>query len=546
MAGTLAAVMLLATTFSTGASTGDSLYTTVGIRPSAVKAAAPFHTAMGRPLMSQPMGPEPSSAGVVPAAVFTKSNELETETITPAAAAGVTFYVTAAVVAAMGFFSWMRGGGQAHVEARPGAWAMLAAAGEGEAIVPPKKVPKPRLPALDSIRFILISYIVCGHFIAVCTTDTIILKLATQINVVVGAFFVLSGYVAGYTGSLIGKQEADPRLEPTHKYVIGKIMGFYPLHLLVTLLFAPMFMYADTYYNGLTTALAHGAMSLGLVQSWFPLHAEIWNAPTWFLSAMSFAMVAMPSCIQSIAKMSKKGLKQSMVALSGILLLPRLAYSYDLNVWSIMEGMLNARTHPNIAFWNSIRFNPFYALMEMLLGVVACRIVMMDTPEDVEENAKPTLFNSIKNSTILPLIGMVAIIVARAYDVIGLNDVLTRSLMFLPLFIRFLINAHRQTLKDTPDKPSLTKALAWGPLTYLGTISFPIFVLHGPLGQLFYKKVVAKLFFWSAYTTTTWFFGVYLAACVAGGAFLHWAFVKRKWVADLSRSASTKIAGLFA
>eukprot|EP00438_Fugacium_kawagutii_P023635 Skav228704 [mRNA] locus=scaffold3376:28428:31988:- [translate_table: standard] len=28
-------------------------------------------------------------------------------------------------------------------------------------------------------------------------------------------------------------------------------------------------------------------------------------------------------------------------------------------------------------------------------------------------------------------------------------------------------------------------------LQFLGSISFPIFVVHGPLGQLFYKKAVA-------------------------------------------------------
>ena len=58
----------------------------------------------------------------------------------------------------------------------------------------------------------------------------------TQVNVVVGAFFVLSGYMAGYTGSVIGKQEADPRLTPTSTYVIAKVMGYYPLHLLVLLM----------------------------------------------------------------------------------------------------------------------------------------------------------------------------------------------------------------------------------------------------------------------------------------------------------------------
>jgi hypothetical protein len=41
------------------------------------------------------------------------------------------------------------------------------------------------------------------------------------------------------------------------------------------------------------------------------------------------------------------------------------AYSYDLNCWGIMEGMCSARSHPNLLFWNIIRFNPFYCMLEV-------------------------------------------------------------------------------------------------------------------------------------------------------------------------------------
>jgi len=419
------------------------------------------------------------------------------------------------------------------------ACAMLAASTEGAA---PKKASKPRLPALDSIRFFLILYIVCGHFIQMCATNQTVLRFFTQINVVVGAFFVLSGYVAGYTGSSIGKREADPRLFPTHAYVIGKVMGYYPLHLLILFLFTPMFLFADVHYNGWFTAITHGLMSLSLTQSWFPLHAEVWNAPTWFLSAMSFALVALPSAISTIAQLDKKGLRQAMGLFTAVLLLPRLAYSYDLGVWGVMEGLLSARTHPNIAFWNSIRFNPLYALLEMLLGVVACRLVMLDTDADKKEAESKS---SLCTSPIWPLLGMAAVLGLRAFSILGLNDPLTRSLLFLPLFLQFLMTAHRQTLADTPDKPSVTRALAWGPLTYLGTISFPIFVLHGPLGQLLYKKVIASNFMWGAYASQPWLFGVYLALAVGGGAFLHWAVLSRKWAADATKGASAALCRLF-
>jgi hypothetical protein len=57
------------------------------------------------------------------------------------------------------------------------------------------------------------------------------------------------------------------------------------------------------------------------LQAWFPAHAEIWNAPTWFLSALTFAMVVLPHVLPAIAGMRKKGLK----LLLGVLTLTSLA-----------------------------------------------------------------------------------------------------------------------------------------------------------------------------------------------------------------------------
>ena len=38
-------------------------------------------------------------------------------------------------------------------------------------------------------------------------------------------------------------------------------------------------------------------VSAFMLVAWFPAHAEIWNAPTWFLSALTFAMVALPHAL---------------------------------------------------------------------------------------------------------------------------------------------------------------------------------------------------------------------------------------------------------
>jgi hypothetical protein len=60
----------------------------------------------------------------------------------------------------------------------------------------------------------------------------------------------------------------------------------------------------------------HDAACIVVLQAWFPAHAEVWNAPTWFLSALTFAMLVLPHVLPAIAAMRKKGLKLLLVSLS--------------------------------------------------------------------------------------------------------------------------------------------------------------------------------------------------------------------------------------
>jgi peptidoglycan/LPS O-acetylase OafA/YrhL len=62
-------------------------------------------------------------------------------------------------------------------------------------------------------------------------------------------------------------------------------------------------------------------------------------------------------------------------------------------------------------------------------------------------------------------------------------------------------------------------------LTYLGTISFPIFVVHGALGQVFYKKIIATKL-WGAVMPQS-FFPVYCLIVLASAAALQHLFLVR-------------------
>lgn len=378
---------------------------------------------------------------------------------------------------------------------RSGSMPRLPLAAETEAASSeppkPKKGQKVRISAFDSIRFFLIAYIVCGHFISFASPSPFAIKAITQINVVVGAFFALSGYVAAYTTTENAERAASPKLlsTPTPKWILQRVFGYYPLHLLVLLLFSPIFIYPDVLFNGWPTALWHGLLSVTMTQAWFPMHAEIWNAPTWFLSALTFATAMLPFSLPILAKQSKVQLRRTAAFLFIVGLLPKLGYCYDHQAWGLLEGALNPKAMPNLAIFNTQRFNPFYAVIEVLLGAVACRLVMLDDAEG-EEKAPKT--NAL--STASPLVAMVAVIILRAMGVLQLSDLLTRAVIFIPLFLSFLMAAHRSSVVAKVTDP-VVNFLASKPLVALGNLAFPIFVIHGPLGQLFYKKVIAtKLF----------------------------------------------------
>ena len=138
---------------------------------------------------------------------------------------------------------------------------------------PVAKKKRPFIPALDSTRFFLISYIAVGHFIACCTKDAFTLRLLSQVNVVVGAFFVLSGYVVAYTCTELGKYEASPRIKPAPAFILSRVMGYYPLYLLAQIAFAWVFAYADVLYNGPVATAWHALITFTLTQAWFPMHA---------------------------------------------------------------------------------------------------------------------------------------------------------------------------------------------------------------------------------------------------------------------------------
>ena len=402
---------------------------------------------------------------------------------------------------------------------------------------PAAKAKRVRIYAFDSMRFFLIVNIVLGHFIAFANPSEFLFKLVSNHNAAVGAFFALSGYVLTYTSTENAQREPSPRLvdTPKQKWILSKIFGYYPLHLAVLALFSPVFLYADVSYNGWLVALWHGILSMTLTQAWFPLHAEVWNAPTWYLSALAFCTSIVPFSLPSLAKMTKPQLRRTAGWIFMVFFLPKLGYLYDFNTWTLFEGVTSAKAHPNLAVFNMLRFSPLFNVAEFLLGAVACRLVMLDGASD-EADAPKT--NAL--STIAPLSIAFGSMYLRATGVLNVSDMIFRSIIFVPLYLKFLMAAHRNTVSSTVKDP-LVKLLSNKFLVTLGNLSFPIFIAHGPVGQIFFKKIIASKLFGAALRGPT-NFAAYLATTVAVAFVLQKAFLQNKAVADWSKKTVDKLS----
>lgn len=210
----------------------------------------------------------------------------------------------------------------------------------------------------------------------------------------------------------------------------------------------------------------------------------------------------MPFGLPKIAKMDKSALKKTAFYVFIVNALPRLAYCQEFNVWKLVEGVTSPKTHPNYAMFNMQRFNPLLLAAEVFMGAIAARIVMMDGTGDEKEKAPKT--NAL--STAVPLFTLLGLMFARASDVWVVSDMVAR-LIYVPLVIKFFQSAHRNTVSGCTDPTLAFLNQKW--LVWLGNLAFPIYIVHGPIGQMFYKKLIAvKL--WGAVQMGPQKFGLYL------------------------------------
>eukprot|EP00429_Kryptoperidinium_foliaceum_P066497 CAMPEP_0176052296 /NCGR_PEP_ID=MMETSP0120_2-20121206/26001_1 /TAXON_ID=160619 /ORGANISM="Kryptoperidinium foliaceum, Strain CCMP 1326" /LENGTH=413 /DNA_ID=CAMNT_0017385735 /DNA_START=48 /DNA_END=1289 /DNA_ORIENTATION=+ len=385
---------------------------------------------------------------------------------------------------------------------------------------------KPRIDCIDGCRFALVLPIVVAHFARFGTSHPKLLQFLTQENVLVGGFFVISGYVSAYTSTALGSRSIEERvLAKPELFFWKKVMSYYPLHVLVSTVFAPMFIAVERWYRTpWQTSAFRGFLNYSMLQAWFPKEAEIWNQPTWFLSALTFSNLTMPVVLRGVAKLSKDGLGKLFGALMGVSLLQKFSFSETSHYH--IHCTPKPACHPLI--WNLTRFHPFSALLEIVMGVVAVRNVMLDSEEDRKQDRNPLVYFGAAHASLL----------LRLTSRFDYNDALIRGILFVPLYIKFLTALHRDCLSDSPA--AITRFFGSRAMRYLGSLSFPMFMLHGPIGQIFYKKALAARL-WGRPMPRS-FFPLYLLIVILASHVTNQSFVQSKRVQQASAQIAQALA----
>ena len=102
------------------------------------------------------------------------------------------------------------------------------------------------------------------------------------------------------------------------------------------------------------------------------------------------------------------------------------------------------------------------------------------------------------------------------------------------------MGVHRSAVQGVKSDP-LQAILSNKVLVWLGNLAFPIYIVHGPIGQVFYKKIIATAL-WGKVLKGPEFFALYLATTFMAAFLVQKLFLQSKAVAQASKNTVAKLS----
>ena len=175
----------------------------------------------------------------------------------------------------------------------------------------------------------------------------------------VSYFFVSSGFLLTYTyGARFDRDEMNYT-----KFWLGRSARLLPVYFLGLLVAFPVLLHTHTIAPGKM------ALTIFLLQAWFPSSALYWNTPAWALSNLAFCYLTLPLLLRATRRFSKTTCLVSATVAWITSLTLSLTYLH-LNP----DGLTHIDSN-SVAFWLYVlKYNPLSHLPEFFIGVLAARL----------------------------------------------------------------------------------------------------------------------------------------------------------------------------
>jgi peptidoglycan/LPS O-acetylase OafA/YrhL len=320
--------------------------------------------------------------------------------------------------------------------------------------------PRPRLPALTSLRFFAALHVVFFHLQAmkIMTNPGWFHDLASIGYVGVSLFFVLSGFILVYTYA--------GRTTTVREFWRARFARIYPAYLFSLLVTAPWFFIAVLKFDlpFFQWAKAHlklaAFLEITLLQAWIPPAALVWNVVAWSLSVEAFFYLLFPFLLKAYARMSRVQLICAAVFFWFMTLAISGAY-----VWRRPDGLAYVDSDTLSAFWlNAVKFHPLARLPEFLMGM-ACGFLFLRTRANT------------KLAIPLVLGGVASCAVAGHFSTSIPYPILHTSLL-APAFAAIVYGLALQ--------PRWVAILNMRPMVLLGDASYSLYLLHSMILAIYF------------------------------------------------------------
>jgi len=337
--------------------------------------------------------------------------------------------------------------------------------------------PRPRLPALTSLRFFAALHVVFFHFLAfkILTNQSWLGQISSIGYVGVSFFFVLSGFILVYTYA--GRDTS------ARAFWRARFARIYPAFAFSLLLTGPFFFFAVLMLKipFFEWSSAHLRIVVFLVplllQAWVPLAALAWNSVAWSLSDEAFFYLLFPFLKKRFLQIGIPGLAVVALVCWGVSLAMSWAYVLrNPDHLQIMDADVFG------AFWmNAVKFHPLARLPEFLLGMACGAIFLKSRMDENSENARAVSDPKLA----LPLVLAGLLIAATVAHYSG-------QIPYPVLHTSLLAPAFAAIIYGFALRPRWGAPLAWRPLVFMGDASYSLYLLHSFfLGPFFFTQTGA-------------------------------------------------------